>query len=158
QVWGGSGNARNRTRPTMNEALKNTGSHGGSDSAGRSFPASSTPGKQTLTESLGEASTHEGAAPAPGPPQAAPHPPAALHAVSMGAVASSFASSGADVAGQVGSSLPTVQRKSAADVAEGGFAGGGHEVPHRQEMEKSFGMDFSHVRAHSDSPATKAND
>jgi hypothetical protein len=142
----------------MNNALKNTGSPGGPDVAGRSSPANSGPGKRTLTESLEESSTHDGAASAPVQRKAAPYASPALSAFSMGAVASSFASSGADVAGQVGSSLPSVQRTSAADVAEGGFAGGGHEVPHRPEMEKSFGMDFSHVRAHSDSSATKAND
>jgi hypothetical protein len=120
----------------MNNALKNTGTHD-ADGAGRgSATADAGPGKRTLTESLA------------GSP--------ALSAA--GAVASSFASSGADVASQVGGSLPSVQRKSAADVAEGGFAGGGGEIPHRHQMEQSFGMDFGHVRAHSDAPAAKAND
>lgn len=140
----------------MNNALKNTGSDG-ADGAGRGAASSdSAPGKRTLTESL-EGSTSEGAS-APVQRKAAPYASPALSAFSTSAVASSFASSGGDVAGQVGSSLPTVQRKSAADVAEGGFAGGGHEIPHRPQMEQSFGMDFSHVRAHSDSSATKAND
>jgi hypothetical protein len=142
----------------MNNAPKNTSWHGGSDSAGRSSPASSAPGKRTLTESLEGSSTHGGAASAPVQRKAAPYASPALSAFSVGAVASSFASSATDVAGQVDGSLPAVQRKSAADVAEGGFAGGGHEVPHRQQLEQSFGMDFGHVRAHSDSPATKAND
>ncbi|HEX3766581.1 MAG TPA: DUF4157 domain-containing protein [Kofleriaceae bacterium] len=129
----------------MNNALKTTAT--GPDSAGRpALSADPAAGKRTLTESLGESSA-----------QAAPSAAPALSAIA-GDVASSFASSGSDVAGQVGSSLPTVQRKSAADVAEGGFAGGGHEVPHRAQMEQSFGMDFSNVRAHSGGPATKAND
>lgn len=140
----------------MNNALQNTGLHG-EDSAGRgSGTASSAPGKRTLTESLEGSS--DGVASAPVQRKAAPYASPALSAFSVGAVASSFASSGADVAGQVGGSLPSVQRKSAADVAEGGFAGGGHEIPHRQQMEQSFGMDFGHVRAHSDSSAAKAND
>jgi hypothetical protein len=142
----------------MNSALKNNGSQD-SDGSGRSLGvADSGPGKRTLTESLEGSSSGGGAAAAPVQRKAAPYASPALSAFSVGAVASSFASSGADVAGQVGGSLPAVQRKSAADVAEGGFAGGGHEVPHRAQMEKSFGMDFGHVRAHSDSPASKAND
>jgi hypothetical protein len=119
----------------MNNALKNTGSHDADGTGRGSGTVDPAPGKQTLTGSM------------QGP---------ALSAA--GAVASSFASSGADVAGQVGGSLPSVQRKSAADVAEGGFAGGGHEIPHRHQMEQSFGMDFGNVRAHSGSPAAKAND
>ncbi len=132
----------------MNNAIKNSGLHGGSDASGRgSATADSAPGKRTLTESLEASSTVQRKA----APNAAP-------ALSAAAVADSFGSSGSELAGQVGGSLPTVQRKSAADVAEGGFAGGGHEIPHRQAMEQSFGMDFGHVRAHSDAPALKAND
>ena len=130
----------------MNNALKNTGSHDAAGAGRGSATVDSAPGKRTLTESM------EGSSPVQRKADASP----ALSAV--GAVASSFASSGTDVAGQVGGSLPSVQRKSAADVAEGGFAGGGQEIPHRQQMEQSFGMDFGHVRAHSDSPAAKAND
>lgn len=141
----------------MNNALQNNGLHG-SDSPGRSLGgADAAPGKRTLTESLEGSPSSEGAA-APVQRKAAPYASPALSAFSVGAVASSFASSGADVAGQVGGSLPSVQRTSAADVAEGGFAGGGHEIPHRSQMEKSFGMDFGHVRAHSDSSAARAND
>jgi hypothetical protein len=147
----------------MNNSLKNSGLHGDSDrSRAPALSADYSPGKRTLTESL------EGSAPALSVDPAAhaaagfvqrktPASPA-LSAFSVGAVADSFASSGSGVAGEVGGSLPTVQRKSAADVADGGFAGGGHEIPHRAQMEQSFGMDFAHVRAHSDGPAMKAND
>ena len=122
----------------MNNSMKNSGLSGGSDNHSRAPAAADfSPGKRTLTESIGSP---------------------ALSAVSAGTVAESFASSGASVAGDVGSSLPTVQRKSAADVADGGFAGGGHEIPHRAQMEQSFGMDFGNVRAHSDAGAAKAND
>jgi hypothetical protein len=137
----------------MNNALKNTGTHD-ADGAGRgSATADAGPGKRTLTESLAGSST-DGA-----PAAVQRKAPSASPALSAaGAVASSFASSGADVAGQVGGSLPSVQRKSAADIAEGGFASGGHEIPHRHQMEQSFGMDFGHVRAHSDATAARAND
>ena len=47
---------------------------------------------------------------------------------------------------------------SARDVAASGFAGGGSEVPHRQEMEASFGRDFSGVKAHTGSAAHSANE
>jgi hypothetical protein len=81
----------------------------------------------------------------------------ALRAVSLSSLADSFAAASPGLAGQVGGDLPVVQRKSAADVADAGFAGAGHEIPHRQEMERSFGMDFGHVRAHSDAGAAQAN-
>lgn len=51
-----------------------------------------------------------------------------------------------------------VQRKSAGDLADEGFRGAAHEIPHRQEMERSFGMDFGHVQAYSDANASRAND
>ena len=149
----------------MNNSMKNSGLHGSSDKTTRG-PALSevSPGKRTLTESIESgpapalsadpsAQSSPGAVQRKAPASASP----ALSAFSVGAVASSFGT-GADVAGEVGGSLPTVQRKSAADVAEGGFAGGGHEIPHRAQMEQSFGMDFGHVRAHSDAGAGKAND
>jgi len=139
----------------MNNALKNTGVASGLDTGGRpALSADATAGKRTLTESLGE-SAHDG-----GTVQrkAASHAAPALSAASASDVAGSFASSGNEVAGQVGSSLPAVQRTSAADVAERGFAGGGHEIPHRAQMEQSFGMDFGSVRAHSDAGASRAND
>ena len=146
----------------MNNALKNTGLQGGADSGRGSSLAESAPGKRTLTESLessaSSGSSHDGAGESTVQRKAAPYASPALSAFSVGAVADSFASSGAAVAGQVGGSLPAVQRKSAADVAETGFSGGGHEIPHRAQMEQSFGMDFGHVRAHSDSSASKAND
>ncbi len=118
------------------------------------------PGKRTLTDGL-EASAGSGsqAGPqlkeAPGPVQRKAYAPLSLSAFSP--VADSFAASGPGVASQVGGDLP-VQRKTAADVAEGGFQGGGHEIPHRAAMEQSFGMDFGHVRAHTDAGATRAND
>jgi len=100
----------------MNNAIKNSGLHGGSDAYGRgAATADLAPGKRTLTESLEPSPTVQRKA----APNAAP-------ALSAAAVADSFGSSGSELAGQVGGSLPTVQRKSAADVAEGGFAGGGH--------------------------------
>ncbi|TMQ05010.1 MAG: DUF4157 domain-containing protein [Deltaproteobacteria bacterium] len=148
----------------MSNALPNKGRHG-LNGVGRGAATEGSaigglaPGKRTLTESLelaASASGHDAAATVPVQRKAYGSP--ALSASSVSAIAGSFASSGADVANQVGSSLPTVQRKSAADVAEGGFAGGGHDVPHRREMESSFGMGFGHVRAHSDSSAAKAND
>ena len=43
---------------------------------------------------------------------------------------------------------PAPGARSAAGVAESGFSGGGHDIPHRAEMERSFGMDFGGVRAH----------
>ncbi|HEX4417529.1 MAG TPA: DUF4157 domain-containing protein [Kofleriaceae bacterium] len=118
---------------------------------------SEAPGRRTLTESLDSAPSTSGTASGSVQRKAASGLSPSLHADTASSVASSFASSGAEVSGQVAGSLP-VQQKSAADVADGGFAGGGHEVPHRKEMEQSFGMDFSHVRAHSDSGAAKAND
>ena len=139
----------------MTSAMNTKGLQGSSDLSSRApAAADAAPGKQTLTESLGTFA----ASPASGTVQrkAAPHAAPALH-VEMSSVASSFASSGSEVASQVGGSLPVVQRKSAADVAEGGFAGAGHEIPHRKQMEQSFNMDFGHVRAHSDSGAVQAN-
>jgi hypothetical protein len=123
----------------MNNSMKNSGLHGGSDTGSRASAAADfSPGKRTLIDSIGSSP--------------------ALSAVSAGSVAESFAASGSSVASDIGGSLPTVQRKSAADVADGGFAGGGHEIPHRAQMEQSFGMDFGSVRAHSDAGAAKAND
>ncbi len=129
----------------MNDARKSTGLHGDSDARGPGA-ATATPGvgKRTLTES----------APAL---KATSFPSLSLRASGEGAVADSFASSGSEVTSQVGGSLPAEQQSSAADVAEAGFANGGHEIPHRKEMEQSFGMDFGHVRAHSGEAATQAN-
>lgn len=44
-----------------------------------------------------------------------------------------------------------------ADIAAEGFSGGAHEVPHRKEMEESFGQDFGHVKAYTDGTAAKAS-
>ena len=126
-------------------------------------PASSAtgagPGKRTLTDALDA----PGATPAAGPQlkevagsvRRKIYSQLSLSAFSP--VAESFASSGPGVASQVGGDLP-VQHKSAADVADGGFQGGGHEIPHRAAMEQSFGMDFGNVRAHTDAGASRAND
>ncbi len=56
-----------------------------------------------------------------------------------------------------GASMAQEQR-SASDVAAQGFSGSAQEVPHRKEMEQSFGgADFSGVKAYTDGPALKAN-
>lgn len=49
------------------------------------------------------------------------------------------------------------EQKSAGDIGEAGFSGAGHEIPHRREMEASFGTDFSNVRAYTDSSASQAS-
>jgi hypothetical protein len=133
---------------------------GGAEPRGPALSAlGAGPGKRALTDELAGADAAAIGGPrlkdAAGPVQRKLYSPLSLSAFSP--VADSFASSGAGVAGQVGGDLP-VQHRSAADVAEGGFQGGGHEIPHRQAMEQSFGMDFGHVRAHTDAGASRAND
>jgi hypothetical protein len=137
---------------------------GGAEARGPALSSTGAgPGKRTLTDGLDASSTSSATSSATGPQLkeatgAVTHKsysPLALSAFSP--MADSFASSGAGVASQVGSDLP-VQQKSAADVADGGFKGGGHEIPHRAAMEQSFGMDFGHVRAHTDAGASRAND
>jgi hypothetical protein len=71
------------------------------------------------------------------------------------AVARSFAGSG-DVASRLSHDL-TGRSQSAAGVARSGFSGGGGEVPHRAEMQRSFGADLSGVRAHTGAAAAGAN-
>lgn len=44
-----------------------------------------------------------------------------------------------------------------ADVAAEGFSGQAQEVPHRAEMEQSFGTSFAGVKAYTDAPAAKAS-
>jgi hypothetical protein len=44
-----------------------------------------------------------------------------------------------------------------ADVAAEGFSGTAGEIPHRKEMEESFGQDFGHVQAYTDSNAAGAS-
>ncbi|HET9623651.1 MAG TPA: DUF4157 domain-containing protein [Kofleriaceae bacterium] len=125
----------------MTNAIQQKTTTAGAQSSASITGASSVgPGKRTLTESMSVQRKAKGSP--------------ALHA-DTSAVADSFA--GGDVAGQVGGSLPHGPHQTAADVADGGFAGGGHEIPHRAAMEKSFGMDFGHVKAHTDSGAVKAN-
>lgn len=81
----------------------------------------------------------------------------ALKAVSGGALAHSFAPAGVHLAKLMGDTVgPQVQKKSARDVASDGLAGAGHEVPYRQEMERSFGADFSGVRSHTGDRAEAA--
>lgn len=49
-------------------------------------------------------------------------------------------------------------QRSPSEIAAGGFSGGGGEIPHRAQMEQSFGRDFSNVQAYSGGPARKANE
>lgn len=79
----------------------------------------------------------------------------ALKADDMGGSAITQAA-GQQVRGPEASPSPARAPSSAA-VAQRGFSGGGHDVPHRAEMEKSFGMDFGGVRAHTDAPAQAAS-
>lgn len=73
----------------------------------------------------------------------------ALSAEAMvGSMGSAGAAAGADMA---------TSNHSASDVAAQGFSGSASEVPHRAEMEQSFGADFSGVKAYTDGPALKAN-
>ena len=98
------------------------------------------------------------AAQAQTPPTVAPSAPAGVQfsrkAVSLSAMAESIAASGGAEAGHAMSAGPSVGQ-----VADHGFSGTAHEVPHRAEMEQSFGgADFSNVKAYSDGPALKANE
>lgn len=70
-----------------------------------------------------------------------------------GSMTQGMESGGAGVGHAIGG---RVQRK-ASDAAAAGFAGGGQEIPYRAEMEKSFGQDFSGVRAHTDGAAQNAS-
>jgi|GEM_PF-3305729 len=45
----------------------------------------------------------------------------------------------------------------AVQLAEGGFRGAGGEIPHKEQMERSFGRRFDHVRAHVGGDAADAN-
>ena len=55
--------------------------------------------------------------------------------------------------------LDDVSVASPTKVGNQGFSGGGGEIPHRAEMEQSFGgVDFSGVRAHTGSAASQANE
>ena len=73
------------------------------------------------------------------------------------ALADSFAGSTAaeNIAQQDARQSP-VQR-SASDIGEQGFSGSAGQIPYRQEMEKSFGHDFSSVKSYTDGPARKAS-
>lgn len=76
-----------------------------------------------------------------------------LEHVSLKPMAESLAGGGG---GSAGAAIGKASR-TPTDIAEEGFAGGGHEVPHRKEMEASFGTDFSGVRAHTGSAAQQAS-
>ena len=80
----------------------------------------------------------------------------AARKVSRKAVALSSLADSLAGGAQIGNDL-AVSRKSASDTAQEGFGGSAHEVPYRQEMESSFGADFSGVKAYSDGPARKAS-
>lgn len=73
--------------------------------------------------------------------------------VSLSAIADSLSggAAGDAMAAKAGPS------KSAADVAADGFAGGGGAIPHKEEMEASFGTSFGGVKAHTDGAAQKSN-
>ena len=77
----------------------------------------------------------------------------ARKSVALSALADSLAGGGG---AQAGADM-AVSRKTATDVAEEGFSGAATEVPHRKEMESSFGADFSGVKSYSDGPAKKAS-
>lgn len=47
--------------------------------------------------------------------------------------------------------------RSVGDVAQSGFSGSGSEIPHKAQMEQSFGRDFSNVKAYTDSSAKTAS-
>jgi len=76
--------------------------------------------------------------------------------VSLSAMADSLAKGGGAAAGE-GMAKAAGPQKNAADVAAEGFAGGGGEVPHKEEMEQSFGTSFAGVKAHTDGAAQKSN-
>jgi len=57
---------------------------------------------------------------------------------------------------QLDSDVGMVQR-SASDIGESGFKGGGGEIPHRAAMEQSFGRDFGNVQAYTGNAAVQAN-
>lgn len=60
--------------------------------------------------------------------------------------------------GDVGAGLGrSVAPRRPADSAAEGTSGSGHEIPHRAEMERSFGMDFGGVQAHTDGKARAAS-
>ncbi len=58
---------------------------------------------------------------------------------------------------QLDRDVAKVQR-SAAEVGESGFQGGGGAIPHKAAMERSFGRDFSNVQAYSGGSARQANE
>ena len=63
---------------------------------------------------------------------------------------------GGKAAGEGMAKNAEVARKPA-DIAAEGFSGGAGEIPHRKEMEESFGQDFGHVKAYTDGNAAKAS-
>jgi hypothetical protein len=79
----------------------------------------------------------------------------ARKAVSLDAMANSIEAGGKG-AGQ-GMADHATQSRTPADVAAEGFSGQAQEVPHRAEMESSFGTSFAGVKAYTDAPAAKAS-
>ncbi len=92
---------------------------------------------------------------APAPAAAAPLVQFSRDSVSLSAMTDSIAGGGASA----GVALSKAGGGgSVADRAASGFSGAAQEVPHRKDMEKSFGgADFSGVKAYTDGPAKKAN-
>jgi len=73
---------------------------------------------------------------------------------SLSAMADSLSPGG----GAAGEQLSQQGQGTPADVAAEGFSGSAQEIPHRAQMEESFGMGFGHVRAYTDGPARQANE
>ncbi len=84
--------------------------------------------------------------------------PALKSSAPSGALADAFATS-APTIGQAGEAAAEQARASSpAAVADAGFSSTPAEVPYRQEMEASFGADFSNVKAYTGGPARKASE
>ena len=79
----------------------------------------------------------------------------ARKSIARSAMADSIEGGGA-AAGEGMTKNAEVARKPA-DVAAEGFSGSAGEVPHRKEMEQSFGQDFGHVKSYTDGNAAKAS-
>jgi hypothetical protein len=79
----------------------------------------------------------------------------ARKAIALDAMADSIAGGG-QAAGQ-GMADHAAASRTPADVAAEGFSGQAQEVPHRAEMEQSFGVSFAGVKAYTDAPAAKAS-
>jgi hypothetical protein len=105
----------------------------------------STPGKQTLTQSLvvhRSATDAAPAVPASAPPAAAPAPVGSrlLDIFSVGGARGPVQRKQAD-----GGDAP---RSSPDETFARATAGGGSDIPYRSQMERAFGQSFTGVRAH----------